>query len=833
MITSIKASRRRILILAAVTVLYLIGSWLLGPVTGPAVLFLIVIPVTLAGGLFGMRAGLIAWVVAVAYSNVVQLPQFDPNVWLVISPPEQFNIQIVFLFFALLLGYVHQLGDKLQAELEKRQALEVVEQRRSAEFEAVYRASLQLTANLDLDLVLKTILEQVSALVEPERIYLFLYDGEKLTFGTHFSQIGEQQPKRELRSNGLTYTVARSGQRIVVPDISQHPLYTDQAWQGAIVGLPLAIGDRVYGVMNVSYDQAHTLADDELRVLDVLANQAAIALRNAGTYENTRNYAATLEGQVAERTAALSSQKGRAEAILNNSFDAILLLSASGVIQQVNPAYKRMFEHDQGIGRELAMLFSDRQAIRDAVRTVVTDHANVELEATVEREQGNLMTDIVLVPFASSSDSEAILCTIRNVTERRLAELRQRALTQGLRKVLALTYDLISAPDIDSMWKQAVDVARSELGLERCAIFVESEGYMRGTFGTDRDGNTVDERDQRWLKAGRWGDRQYMFSMDAPLWDVAVEDQREWVDGRIRVVDHGWVVITPIHSAYRFIGIVVNDAAITKAPLDEIKQEVLAVFCSFLGSLYEHKRVEDEMRRALEREKELSELKSRFTSMISHELRTPLASIQLASDLLLRYYDRQTNETRRTHLQKIQAQVKHMTGMIEDVLTYSNAEQLGLQLQPQEIDLYALCAEVITETQLTHPNCKLVFEAATADNWTGELDPKLMRQAITNLLLNAVKYSDPGSTIRLCLERDQQNLILRVIDHGIGIPEEDRARVFDVFYRAKNAGNVSGTGLGLALVRQIAEAHKGVIVCESEVGVGTTFSFRIPCFNAS
>ncbi len=305
------------------------------------------------------------------------------------------------------------------------------------------------------------------------------------------------------------------------------------------------------------------------------------------------------------------------------------------------------------------------------------------------------------------------------------------------------------------------------------------------------------------------------------------------MDGSTSVVDQGWVAITPIHSAYRFIGVIVNDAAITRAPLDETRQEILAVFCSFLGSLYEHKRVEDEMLRALEREKELNELKSRFTSMISHELRTPLASIQLASDLLLSYYDRQTDETRISHLRKIQGHVNHMTDMIEDVLTYSNAEQRGLQIQPKSLDLYAFCEETIAEIRLIHPNYVLEFEAETADGWTGEFDPKLMRQAVTNLLLNAVKYSSPNTEIRLSLQRDQHDLMLQVADHGIGIPEEDRARIFDVFYRAKNSGNVPGTGLGLALVRQIAEAHKGMIICESEVGVGTTFSFRIPFFNAT
>ena len=560
--------------------------------------------------------------------------------------------------------------------------------------------------------------------MKPQRIYLFLYDGENLTLGSYFSQTNEPQPTPELRPDGLTYTVAQSGKRIVVPDVARHPLFADRIWRGAIVALPLAIGDHVYGVMNVSYDHPRAFDDDEIRVLDALANQAAIALRNASAYENTRNYAETLEERVAERSAALSSEKGRAEAILNNSFDAILLLSAKGVIQQVNPAYKRMFEHDQGIGRELAALFCNREAIRAAVQRVVNDHSTVELEATAAREMDHLMVDIVMVPFVDSSDSEAILCTIRNVTERRQAEMRQRELTQGLRKVLALTYNIISAPDIDSMWKQAVEVARSELGLERCAIFVEIDGYMQGTYGTDMQGQTVDEHDQRWINPSVALVRQFRSSMDLPLWDVVDEEQREWVDGQAQSVGHGWIAITPIQSAYRFVGVMVNDTAITKAPLAEIRQEILAVFCSFLGSLYEHKRVEDEMRRALEREKELNELKSRFTSMISHELRTPLASIQLASDLLMRYYDRQTDETRLTHLRKIQGQVNHLTDMIEDVLTYSNAEQLGLQVQPKMLDLYALCADIVGETRLLHPNYRLEFEAETPAEWIGRIRPQ-------------------------------------------------------------------------------------------------------------
>ncbi len=824
-------SQSRIYILIGVTTLYILFIILFGSILGSSIANFAVLPTVVVAYLFGVRGGIVVWLVAMVFNTALLNRFYGYDSAQMLFSSERIVRGVVLLFLALMLGYIHELGNKLRAELNRRQFVESVERQRSAELEAVYNASVQLTSTLELKPVLELILQQVSALVNPQRIYLFLYEGEKLTFGTFFSQIVGQTPDRELRSNGLTYAVARSGKRIVVSDFRDHPLYADTTWDGAIVGLPLTIGDRVYGVMNVSYDIPRAFDENELRILDVLASQAAIALRNANAYEHTRSYAEALEKRVEERTVELSNAKERAEAILNNSYDAILLIDANGIIQQTNKTYNRLFAQDHGIGHDLAGLFKNPQTIRDTVRAVVADHSIVELEETISHERGDLIADLAFVPFDNRTDDMTVICTIRDVTERRRGELRQQVFTQGLRKVLALTSDLISTPDMDSMWKRAVEALRTELGIERCAIFLEHDGYMRGTFGTDRYGNTVDERDQRWLRTG-WGKaREHMFSLDAPLWEVAIEDQREWKDGQAITVDRGWVVMTPIQSAYRFVGILVNDAMITKAPLDEIQQEIVAVFCSFLGSLYEHKRVEEEMRRALEREKELNELKSRFTSMISHELRTPLASIQLSSELLMRYYSQQTEEARHKHLEKIRGQVKHMTSMIEDVLTFSNAEQVGLQFQPRIVDLRGLCAEISAEIRLTNPDHPIEFTVTGAENWRGEIDPKLMRQAVTNLLLNAVKYSDADTTISFMLERDQQDAVLRVVDHGIGIPEVDRARIFDVFYRAQNASMIAGMGLGLAMVRQIAGAHKGLVVCESEMNVGTTFIFRIPFFN--
>ncbi|MBE9506450.1 MAG: GAF domain-containing protein, partial [Chloroflexi bacterium] len=178
--------------------------------------------------------------------------------------------------------------------IENARLFEAANQR-VAELEAVRQASLHLTSSLELQPVLEAILEHTLRLVSADDAHVFLYDGERLTFGAAlWAGDFQQEPYDEPRPHGLTYTVARSGERIVVPDAKDHPLFQDQQWDqwgGAIVGLPLHVGDRVHGVMNVAFAKPHAFSENELRVLELLADQAAIAIENARLYEETRQRA--------------------------------------------------------------------------------------------------------------------------------------------------------------------------------------------------------------------------------------------------------------------------------------------------------------------------------------------------------------------------------------------------------------------------------------------------------------------------------------------------------------------------------------------------------------
>ncbi|RME46506.1 MAG: diguanylate cyclase, partial [Chloroflexi bacterium] len=185
------------------------------------------------------------------------------------------------------------LADHAAIAIENARLFEA-ERKHSQELEALHEASLRLTSKLELQSVLEAILDYALRLAAATDAHIFLYDGERLSFGAALWANGqEESPYIEPRPEGLTYTVARTGKRIVVDNVNRHPLFKDWPWGGAIAGLPLRIGGQVCGVMNVAFDKPHTFEEDELRVLELLADQAAIAIRNAQLHAEVQALAIT------------------------------------------------------------------------------------------------------------------------------------------------------------------------------------------------------------------------------------------------------------------------------------------------------------------------------------------------------------------------------------------------------------------------------------------------------------------------------------------------------------------------------------------------------------
>ena len=248
----------------------------------------------------------------------------------------------------------------------------------------------------------------------------------------------------------------------------------------------------------------------------------------------------------------------------------------------------------------------------------------------------------------------------------------------------------------------------------------------------------------------------------------------------------------------------------------------------YVTDISERKRAEEELRRALEKERELSELKTRFVSMASHEFRTPLTTIVSSMEILERYLDRMQPEQKQKHFRRIESASRHMTHLLDNVLLLGRAEAEQLQCRPAPFDLVALVGEIIDEIQATTPPSVTIDASLDVGCEPIILDAKLMRLIITNLLSNAVKYSPHGGTVAFTVHCVAGETLIQIRDQGIGIPQKDLERLFEPFHRAGNVGTIQGTGLGLAITKNAIDLHGGTIDVESEVGAGTTFIVRIP-----
>jgi len=242
--------------------------------------------------------------------------------------------------------------------------------------------------------------------------------------------------------------------------------------------------------------------------------------------------------------------------------------------------------------------------------------------------------------------------------------------------------------------------------------------------------------------------------------------------------------------------------------------------------LLRSRRLSLELQAALEQERELKELKSRFVSMVSHEFRNPL-NIIFGFTRLLEQRDL-PSERRADFSQRILKAVKSMMALLDDVLAFGKVEASVLTGNAALIAIEPLCHNLVEEIKVGIGSNHIIQIDCEEECFTACVNEALLRQVLTNLLSNAIKYSPPHSTVRLKLQCQAEVAIFQVQDEGIGISPEDQARLFESFYRASNVGKIPGTGLGLAIVKQVIEQAGGTISVTSEVNVGTTFTVILP-----
>jgi len=506
-----------------------------------------------------------------------------------------------------------------------------------------------------------------------------------------------------------------------------------------------------------------------------------------------------LEAKVLERTAKLQESETRYRAVVEDQTELICRLRPDGTLTFANPAYCRYFQLEEmtAVGQNLLDLVppTDRPIFEQHLRalTQLTPDQPVFLN---EYEFVNVDGQVIWQQWTERgifNDDQQLIeiqAVGHDITERKLAEEALRTTQEQFRYLIVSNPAVIYTCDLNSP-------------------------HLTKTFVGDNIRDILGYEAADWLA-------------DPNFWLMRLhpEDTAQVANLASQVQEFGHCVVE-----YRFL----HQDGSYRWLRDELKRSInpdtqsVIEGIGSLSDISDRKRAEEEVLKALEKERELNELKSRFVSMASHEFRTPLAIIQSSAQLLERYHlDR---DEQLEQLQQIQSSTQHMNQLIRDVLTLGRADAGQMAFNPQPVDLCDFCQTLVQQLQTTlhtvhHISLSIAPELAA--NPTFNFDQKLLRQILTNLISNAINYSPHADRVDLHLRDYQDWLQFQVQDYGIGVPPEDLPRLFESFHRASNVGTIQGTGLGLAIVQRCVSLHGGTINVSSRIGHGTTVTVRLP-----
>jgi len=390
------------------------------------------------------------------------------------------------------------------------------------------------------------------------------------------------------------------------PNVSRYKLQT-------YIGQSVKLGETCIGSLCVVYQKDFIPSERDRRFMQILASAIAVE-------ERRRNSEAALRS---------SEEKYRFLFEENPTFS--LILDTGGKIEDINKASLAAlgYTKKEVVGKSSFdfIIPEDRKKAADELEKAFRGERTSAVEVSVYAKDGSMHTLLFSpgeVLFYEKGRPVGMLFTGIDITERKKAEKRQIAMTTGLRAVVEAADEFLACPDAEAVFRRAIEFVRNKLGLERCAIFVEEGDCVHGIYGTDRLGRTTDEHAHRFVKNEAWKRRLRMLDPKDPSWVVIREPQLEWDGQKTVQIGEGWIVITPIQSAHRPIGVFINDAAISGAALDPMKQDTLAVLCSLLGNILERKRAESKLgivnRKLLQSNKRLRHLVLRdsHTGLYNH-----------------------------------------------------------------------------------------------------------------------------------------------------------------------------------------------------------------------
>ncbi len=500
--------------------------------------------------------------------------------------------------------------------------------------------------------------------------------------------------------------------------------------------------------------------------------------------------------------------------------EAMIVVNRAGIIVEANPSAERLFKYpmDKLIGMNVDELLPD--ALRKAhaqhrsgyVKNPQKRVMGIGMELSAQDAEGNLIPVEVSLNHAQFDGELRVVALISDISTRKEAE----------QKILRINKELEEG--VKQRTKE-LDEAVKALEESQHLYTLIAQNFPDGTINVlDKNLNYIFAEGKEFARSGI--DRKKVIGLNyislLPL------DFRQKVEGELGRVFEGLPRTFDIEARG-------NSYIMSAVPLYD-EQEGVNRILLVEKNVTEQKQAERDMVAALKKERELNEMKSRFVSMASHEFRTPLATVLSSINLVNRHAENGNQEAIEKHVGRIRNSVRNLTSILNDFLSLEKLEQGKVLFRPEDFDMCELAASVADEMsgmtkdgQTIRLDC---CKGVCSGRMVYGLDPQLIRNVLFNLLSNALKYSQENTEVVFSVEI-AESLVLQVKDQGMGIPESEQQHLFERFFRAKNATNIQGTGLGLNIVQKHVELMGGTIEFDSKLNEGTTFTITLPTNNSA
>ena len=531
------------------------------------------------------------------------------------------------------------------------------------------------------------------------------------------------------------------------------------------------------------------------------------------------------------------------QALFNHASIGILITDAAGEIKMANRYIGRQFGYEDGelVGQKIEVLVPERMTARHTkYRTGFHNNPHsrpmgLGMELSGRRKDGVEFPVEVSLGYYKIDDQSYAMAFVNDITQRKETEQAIIQLNAHLeQKVKEGSQSL--ALTVEQLGNQIKETERKDAELERVNTFLNNIWNHAGAiiFVCNKDGviNFFNPAAEKWLgyTAAEVVNKMKLdqFLLKEEL-ERKAEELSEATGKTVRPNFDVFVASTAQNKGdnlewhYRRKDKSTFFVSLNVTPLKD-NHGAVSNYLGIAIDISDKKKAESELLTALEKEKELNELKSRFVSMASHEFRTPLSAVLSSAYLLSKYVKEEEQPQREKHIQRIVSSVTNLTEILNDFLSVGKIEEGNIRPNFRQFDVREMVKDIIKEVNHLLKKGQDIVYTHKGKNATVNLDTSMLKHILINLLSNAVKFSPEGSAIDITTQTTKDKIIISVSDKGIGIPEADQENLFKRFFRSSNATNIQGTGLGLHIVSKYTELMDGIIDCRSELDKGTTFT---------